>query len=173
MLPVLACRVLIAATFLAAAAAKLRNRSAFITDLSTMAVVPARYLRPVAAATVIAEAATGPVILAPPTARVGAALAMLLLATFIVVISSVLRRGTPVSCPCFGSSPTPLGVRHLVRNMILLVAAGVSLAGPAPTAPSVGAAIAAATGLVAASVIVRLDDLVALFSDPRPAHPDH
>jgi hypothetical protein len=166
---VVACRVLIGATFLAAAAGKLRSPGTFAADLSGMAVVPARYVAAVAAATVTAEAAVGPLVLWPRTTRFGAALAMVLLAAFVAVIASVLRRGAAVSCPCFGSSRSRLGPRHLVRNAVLLAAAAVALAGPAPTTPGVaGVALAAGLGLVAATVVIRLDDLVALFGDPRP-----
>jgi hypothetical protein len=164
------CRALVGATFLAAAVGKLHNRAAFaafvdfIGLIGGRAVLPARYVRTVAAVTVLAEAAVGPLMLSQRTARPGAALAMVLLVAFIAVIAAVLRRGAAVSCPCFGVSGSPLGRRHLARNAFLLGAAAVALAGPRSSPYELaGVVVAVGAGLVAATVIVRLDDLVTLF----------
>lgn len=161
------CRALVGATFVAAAIGKLRHPAAFLADLSAMSVVPVRYVHAVAVVSVLCEAAVGPLLLAPRTVRAGAALAVVLLVAFIAVIAVVLRRGAVVSCPCFGVTRSPLGPRHLVRNAVLLLAAVVALAGPGsgPLSSEVVPAIGA--GLVAATVIIRLDDLVALFGDTR------
>lgn len=163
------CRALVGAVFVAAAAGKLRGRAAFaafVADLTAMVPLAARPARGVAVVVVAAEAAVGPLLVAPATVPAGAGLAVLLLLAFSVAIASVLRRGAAVRCPCFGAARSPLGARHLVRNTVLLAAAVLSV--PAAGAhEAAGVAVSVAAGLVGATVIIRLDDLADLFGDAR------
>ncbi|GAB3976601.1 MauE/DoxX family redox-associated membrane protein [Plantactinospora veratri] len=103
-------RWLLVLVFLASAGSKLRGRAsfrAFADSLRAMALLPSRVVGPVAVAVTTAEAAV-PVLLVPlPVAgltTVGFALAAALLAAFTVAVAAVLRRGTPVSCRCFGEA---------------------------------------------------------------------
>ncbi|MFF7351116.1 MauE/DoxX family redox-associated membrane protein [Streptomyces filipinensis] len=162
------CRVLLGFVFLASAFAKLRGRGAFdaFTDgLTAMRVVPERGLRTLAGAVAAAEAVVPVLLLAPATARFGFGLAALLMGAFTLAVGVVLRRGTVASCPCFGASEAPFGVRHAVRNTALTGVAAVGLAtvGGGTSAAGAKGVLAVLAGAVLASLVIRLDDLVALF----------
>jgi hypothetical protein len=86
-------------------------------------------------------------------------------------IGLLLRRGEPAPCHCFGVQDAPLGPAHLVRNLVLLAFAVVGTLSPAGTYDAGAVALAVASGALVAVLAVRLDDLVALFSPPRPARP--
>ncbi|MER5784000.1 MauE/DoxX family redox-associated membrane protein [Streptomyces mobaraensis] len=91
-----------------------------------------------------------------------------MLAVFAVGILMTVRRGVGVPCRCFGASVTPLGMRHVGRN--LLLAAGgvcgiVSVTSPGQVATA-GAALAACCGVVLGGLVAVLDDIFELF---RPA----
>jgi uncharacterized membrane protein YphA (DoxX/SURF4 family) len=171
-------RCLLALVFLASAASKLRGRHAFrafADSLRTMNLLPARVVVPVAGAVAAAEAAV-PLLLVPlpgaAVATVGFTVAAALLAAFTVVVAVVLHRGVPVSCRCFGEAAVaPFGRRHLARNVLLTVAAGIgayaSLGDPGVTVRT--AVLAGPLGMVGALIVVRLDDLAALFLPVTPS----
>lgn len=169
-------RCLLALVFLASAASKVRGRPAFrafVDSLRAMNLLPARVVVPVAGAVVVAEAALPLLLLAPlPGATtVGFALAAALLAAFTLAIAAVLRRGTPVSCRCFGeAAAAPFGRHHLARNVALTAVAGTgayaSLGDPGLTVAT--AVLSVPLAVVGALVVVRLDDVVALFSPVTP-----
>ncbi|MEO3820603.1 MauE/DoxX family redox-associated membrane protein [Plantactinospora sp. B24E8] len=190
-------RCLLALVFLASAAGKLTGRHAFrafADSLRTMDLLPARLVVPVAGAVVAAETAVPPLLLVPllpvpppgaatasagspvtgvgpALSTVGFALAAALLLGFTVTVATVLRRGTSASCRCFGEATTaPFGRHHLVRNVVLTVIAGTggyaALVDPGATAGA--AVVSVPLAVLGALVVVRLDDLVALF---RPAVP--
>jgi hypothetical protein len=165
----LAGRVLLGVTFAVASAGKVLGFRAFAADLARMRVLPRRWVTAAAVLTVTAEAAVAPLLIAGRTVPLGVALAALLLTAFGAVIVVLLRRGQAASCPCFGRAPTPLGVRHLARNGLLLIAAGLAVTGPAAlsTAGVAGVVAAVAAGVFTASLVIRLDDLTALFAPAR------
>lgn len=166
----LACRILLGAVFLSAVFSKIRSRSAFdsfVAGLRTLAVVPPRLARTAAVVVVATEAAVVPLLVTP---WIGALLAIGLLLAFIVAIIRAQRADIVATCPCFGSSTVPLGPRHVVRNLVLIVVASTALAAVVPgraDVDSVGLLLAGTAGIVVASLIVRLDDIVALFADNR------
>lgn len=170
---------------------------AFADSLRTMDLLPTRLVVPVAGAVVAAEAAVPPLLLVPlvpllpvppPDAAtastgstvtdvgpvlstVGFALAAALLLGFTVAVATVLRRGTSASCRCFGQATTaPFGRHHLVRNVVLIVIAATGgYAALVDPGRSVGTAVVSVPlAVLGALVVVRLDDIVALF---RPAVP--
>ncbi|WP_229398343.1 MauE/DoxX family redox-associated membrane protein [Micromonospora okii] len=168
----LAVRCLIGAVFLASALSKVSGRRAlpaFVASLRALRLLPARAVKPVAVLIVATEFTLCGLLAAPvPTAAaVGLAGAAALLLVFAAGIGTAVRRGTSAPCRCFGASTTPLGGRHVARNLLLAGIAG--LAAPA-TAPGVGGAtptgllLAATAGLVVAALVVALDDLAALFT---------
>jgi len=121
-----------------------------------------------AAAGLTAAAAPGAAWLA------GAALtaAALLTALLALGVALIVRRGTRVSCACFGvPARQPLGRVHLARNLCLLAVACAGLAG-VPLAhgrpPAAAAVLAGVTGAIAALLFVRWEDLAGLFA-PLPA----
>lgn len=162
---------------------KLRSRAgyqAFRAGLAETRLVPRRLLPAAAAALAGWEAvvAVGAVVAAVLTAArqasaaavtIGAlGLAIVLTTILAAGIAVVLRRGTRARCACFGSdSDRLLAVPHLARDLGLLALLVAALAGTEasrarPTAG--GVALALIAGGVAGLLLIRFDDLVALFT---------
>jgi hypothetical protein len=168
------CECLLIVVFAFSAAAKLTGKGAFAAfRLATARLVPALrgLARPLSVAVVGAEAAVAVLLAVPATARAGLVLALVLLTAFTVAIAAALRRGETASCNCFGRSPTPMGVRHLVRNALLLtvagtgfVADGVAGIGARTGAEVPGMALAGASATVLAVLVLNLDALTDLFA---------
>lgn len=122
--------------------------------------------RLVAPLVVAAELAVVAALAVPVTVQAGLALAVLLLAAFTVAIIGVLRRRRQVACQCFGTSSSPLGSRHVVRNVLLLMVAvgAVATGEPAGASQPVEVLVPAllAGGAVGAAVAF-LDDIAELF----------
>ncbi|MGH1503365.1 MAG: MauE/DoxX family redox-associated membrane protein [Acidimicrobiales bacterium] len=121
----------LAAVFVWAAVAKLRDREGTTVDFAAMGlpapglsavVVPGAELA-VAVALVVGAAIGG--------VPVGAYAAFVLLVGFTVHLASIVQSGRPVACRCFGGASTePVSSRSLVRNAALLgLAAFVALVG--------------------------------------------
>lgn len=171
----LSCGILIFGVFLTALAGKLRRKAAFhdfVTSIREMGLFSRKVVWIVAIAVAVGESVTLVLLAVPATAPIGLALAMLLLLGFTAGMGTSLRRGMRTPCRCFGASTTPLGPVHLVRNLVLAAVAATGLAAMAldtdvDRPPHLGgAAIAATAALVAVILVVRLDDLVALFRFP-------
>jgi hypothetical protein len=166
----LTCRWLLVGVFVVAAASKATRHAFQQFTASTGRLLPARWSgrgRPVAVAVLAGEAATAGLLAWPVTAPAGLGLAVVLSLGFAAGIGGALRRREQAHCHCFGASTTPLGRTHLARNGAM---AGVALAGlalpqlsPGPVHP-VGAGLAVLVGLLLAALVVRMDDLVALFA---------
>jgi len=173
---VLSVRCLLGAVFLTSAFTKLRNRRAFEEFTRTVRQLgaPRGLVKAVALAVAISEASIPSLLVspAPLVTGIGLGLAIVLLGAFVAGILRTLRRGTAVPCRCFGSSTTPLGRRHVVRNALLTAAAATGLVGVitgAPNAPTAGGAVlAAVVGLVGAVLVVMFDDVVDLVAAPSP-----
>lgn len=175
------CYCLVGLVFAVSSASKLRGRTAFdqfvkAAGILTVATIPGYQAsrdgaRRIGAAVVAGELAVPVLLVVPGTAGIGLGIAVLLLTVFGVGIVAAMRRGLRTSCGCFGSSSTPLGTRHLVRNAMLVIAAATGLAfGPdrVGQADPAGLAVAGAGALILAVLVVRLDDLIDLFM-PAPA----
>ena len=185
------CRVLLATVFAVAAWSKLRSRDDrrdFVASLASLPAAPAWFARlpgssrpgrrgvpaPVALVGVAVPAAEvlAAVLLVPGRSSVpGLALAAALLVAFTAVIAVVLGGGRAVTCRCFGAGGARFGRRHLARNAVLLAAAAVALpgAGGAAAAPTVGRVLVPVVfGLLAALVVIRLDDMVYLAFGRQP-----
>lgn len=163
------------------AGAKLRGRSAFRSfrdGLGQTALVSDARLPAAAAALVVGEAgAVGLTIAALATILIGGATvladvalasAALLALLLVAGVATVIRRGTNAKCACFGAgSDRPLGTAHLARNVSLVVVLLAGLAGSmlGHGRPGLaGAAVAIAAGAVTGLLLVRFDDIVALFA---------
>lgn len=81
----------------------------------------------------------------------GAALAVALASGFSGLTIISLRRPEPLACVCFGSRSDQLGVSALVRNVLLLVVAGVVLGAAESGAAGESASLMATTGSVLAA----------------------
>ncbi len=169
-------RVLIGTVFLVSAVAKLRSPAAFAAftrSVRKMKLVPAALVVPVAAAVVAGEVSIVALLAVPAdvTALLGFAVATGLLAAFTVAIVLVVRRGTDLTCQCFGASTVPLGPVHVVRNLVLLA---VAVAGALAIRSGGelhlgGAGIAVIAGLVGGGLVTVLDDILGLFAPPEAA----
>lgn len=169
------CRCLLALVFLAAVAGKLRSAGAYgayVESLRTMAVLPAHVTGPVAAAVAAVELAVPLLLALPQLAVAGLALAGLLLIGFAVAITAVLRRGVRATCRCFGASAaSPFGRHHVVRNAVLATAAAAGAAASLvdATVSWPVAALSVPLAALCAAMVIRLDDLVALFGPVSPS----
>ncbi|BAU81465.1 hypothetical protein SLA_0510 [Streptomyces laurentii] len=176
----LAARCLIGIVFLVSAVSKTSSVRAFrefTESLDDMPLVPPVGKKSVALSVILAEYSV-PLLMPWPETAVQAAGFLVsagLLGVFALSIAVAVRRGKTTPCRCFGTSATPLGARHLVRNLVLAALAGLGVAlvlGPASDAPAHpgGAVIAAAGGAALAALVATLDDIVQLFR-PAPGRP--
>ena len=160
----LGCRGVLAGVLLVSLAGKLRGRAAyaaFVAATKSLLATGDRQAGVLAPLTIAAEIGTVVALAIGPAGLVAAAA---LLGCFTGALVLALRRGSVAPCRCFGASTTPIGLHHVVRNVVLigLAAAGL-IAGAAPGDPPVEPAALAITALavgVCVLVTARLDDLV-------------
>ncbi|GAA2235354.1 hypothetical protein GCM10010232_22600 [Streptomyces amakusaensis] len=174
-----ACPILLFGVFAVALVGKARGRAAFqefAASITALRLLPARVSRAAAVLVTAVEAAVVVLLVPSSTVLAGFALAVLLLLALTGGIVLALRRGRSAPCRCFGASVTPLGPVHVVRNLLLAVAGAGGLTAMAagasagwPPHPG-GSLIAAVSAAVVLLLVVRLDDLTALFA-PAPAAP--
>ncbi|MGW4638167.1 MauE/DoxX family redox-associated membrane protein [Sphaerisporangium sp. NPDC004334] len=167
-------RCLIGTVFLVSSFSKVKGRDAFdafVVSVRDMETLPSRLVRPVAFIVVCAEFSVC-VTLATPGPWIvitGFAIAVGLLAAFAVGIALAVRGGVRAHCRCFGASVTPLGLRHVVRNVVLLSVAAIGAVTTLSdgAVDGGGAVVALFAGLVLGGMVTVLDDVVELF---RPHH---
>ncbi|MFF5762372.1 MauE/DoxX family redox-associated membrane protein [Streptomyces tanashiensis] len=129
-----------------------------------------RYAPIGAGALIGAELVTG-IALIPglPLRGLGFTAALLLFSVFTGVAVHSARSRTKIVCACFGRAASPLGVRHVVRNVLLtaMAAGGLALAFTtgSGTAELAGLVLAAAFALIFTVVIAFLDDLASLITE--------
>jgi hypothetical protein len=160
------CRVVLGVVFGWAAASKLRSRREFLRYVSTvpgLAPVPYRWSVPIGALVVVAEAIVALSMLDGSTATLGFHLAAVMSLAFTVVVVRALQRGRTTTCRCFGTE-TRLRRRHVARNAGLTLLAVAGAVTPGAAVHPAGAVVVGVGSLVLGLLIVRLDDLVALFS---------
>jgi thiol-disulfide isomerase/thioredoxin len=162
---VLGLRVILAGVFAVAALAKLADIEGSRRALEDFH-VPARLARPMGALLPLAEATTAAALLIAPSARWGAVAAVILLGGFAGGITFAMVRGEAPSCHCFGQiSSSPAGFKALLRNILLLAAAGLIAGygrgqglGPwikTHSAAALVAVLAVAAAVVLAGLLVR------------------
>ena len=142
-------RLLLAAVFVTAAAAKLRDMAGFRASLGAFG-VPGALAGPLSAAVPAAEAAAVVLLLPAGWARAGAVLAAVLLGVFTAAVVLNLARGRAPECRCFGGAAAPIGTATLARNAALLAAAIAILT----IGPGAGAAAVAAWGDAPAEAVL-------------------
>jgi len=168
---VLTCCLVVAVVLVLSAVGKVSTvaaRSAFAA--STRHLLPRR-LRRVATPEVVAssELAVAVAVTVPATATVGLAAALVAFLAFTGVLVGAVRRDVREPCRCFGASSRPVGAVHVARNAGLVGVCLAALAGlgtGSARAPLVDPAgvLAAATAVVVAVVVSRLDDLLGVWS---------
>ncbi|MFJ4585173.1 MauE/DoxX family redox-associated membrane protein [Streptomyces echinatus] len=179
----LGCSILLGVVFTVSTASKVRDRTsfvAFIRSVWQLRLLPDRWVSSVATGVVAAEAVVPVALLvghvgvlldgwSPWRALVaaGLGLGLLLLLVFTAVIVRATRQGIRAACRCFGSSGAPLGMRHVVRNVLLAALATtgavVALGAEQGSVGPLGSVVAAAAGALLALVFVVFDDMVELF----------
>jgi len=161
-------QAVIALTFAASVASKLRDRGGFVQSVRAFQLVPPRLAGAVAAGltsaevVVVALLAAGAVPALTATVRPALLLATALLLAYTGGLVSVRARGLHVPCHCFGASPVPVSWYDVGRNVLLLAVAGVALAAGTPARPLTGldAVLVALIGAAAALVVTNLATVV-------------
>lgn len=157
---VLVVRLLLAAVFATAAAAKLAGRPSLVETLQAFG-VSTRAARPLAVLLPLVELTVAGALVPAATSRYGAFVAAALLAVFTGAVAYQLLRGRQPACNCFGRlTSAPIGPGTVARNVALLAAACfVARGGQAPSPTPVQAIVAALGLLVVAETVL----LVALL----------
>lgn len=141
--------VVIAVVFWAAATAKVIDPGRVAREFDQLGI-----RRPDTAARVLPAVEFGVAVLLVAVPWVGAAVALAVLVGFTVVLVRVLRSGASLSCACFGAaSSQPVSTVDVVRNVALVIAAGVALAAER-VAPTPGDIVV--VGAVVAVVMLAL-----------------
>jgi thiol-disulfide isomerase/thioredoxin len=192
-------RLVLAAVFLVAGAAKLADLAGSRAAVEGFG-VPARMAAPLGVLLPLAELCAAGALLPASSARYGAIGAGVLLLAFVAAIGRSMARGEAPDCHCFGAIHSePAGARTLVRNAVLLaLAVGVAVGGWGNAGPSAvawigrlhGAGLVATAGgaallLLAAltakgmlsllrqngRLLLRIDELEARLDGVGPAGP--
>jgi uncharacterized membrane protein YphA (DoxX/SURF4 family) len=125
-----AAAVALAAIFAIAAVAKLRDVSATESDFAGLGIPRASFFArfvPIAELSIVAL-----LLIVPPAGAIAALVSLAFFTTFLI---GRLRAGVRAPCACFGSSRAqPISVRDVIRNLLLMALAVVSLATDRPTA---------------------------------------
>ncbi|SIQ83492.1 MauE/DoxX family redox-associated membrane protein [Micromonospora avicenniae] len=160
------CRVLLGVVLLSAAVGKVSGRAAYREFTRSVRDLGLRPAGPVAVAVVTAEFTVVVLLALLPLAGLLGSVALLL--AFTVAIVRNLRRGGGI-CRCFGRTAAPLGRHHVWRNAFLIGCALAGALAPAGAVHPGGAVLAVATALVAAALVVMLDEVRYLFGPSRRA----
>lgn len=113
-------RLILAAAFLAAGAAKLRHQARFRETLAEFGVA-SRFIGSVALVLPAVEIAAAALLLTNPATQSGAVVSASLLVVFIAAIAYQLARGRSPHCTCFGHvGSRPIDGATLARNLALL-----------------------------------------------------
>jgi hypothetical protein len=102
----------------------------------------------------VAEAVVGIATVVPASAPTGLFGALALLVIFSGTIWQSRRKGRLVACRCFGGAGSGLGAWHLTRNVLLMAAVVVAIAGGPPDGYPWTGHLAADTLLAAAATLV-------------------
>ncbi|MEH1166572.1 MauE/DoxX family redox-associated membrane protein [Micromonospora sp. CPCC 205539] len=174
----LMCRVLLLLVFLAAVVGKGRPTAfaQFARSMREYDWIPKRLHTPVAYVVVLGEGAIVLLLLLPRWTWLGLALAMAMTSAFTAATAVSLVQGRHRTCQCFGMSGTmPQGAPHLVRDLLLIVVAGVGVAGWINAAPGgsfshPGAVAAIAVAVIGGLAVVRMEDLIFLTTRVPRVH---
>jgi hypothetical protein len=173
------CRALVGLVFAASGAGKLATRERFKDFVAWLGALPLPLVaarRPIASLAAGVEVGIVVLVAVPATATVGLVLAAAVLSGFAGVTLLLLQRGSRPPCQCFGRSDAPLGIRHVVRDLLLVAAAVVGALTAEGASPAVGAVIVSLFAAALASVVmIRWEDLTYIIVGPSlsPSGGDH
>ncbi|MGC4944373.1 MauE/DoxX family redox-associated membrane protein [Kribbella sp. DT2] len=160
------CRVLLGGVFAVSAGSKLSSRAAFAEFVAAtvrLTGAAAWLARELAVGVVVAEIAVVVALMVPASTQWGFAAAIGLLGAFSVAIVRSLRRGQRAPCRCFGASSTPLGLQHVIRNVVLAAFGVLGISGATAALELGPACVVAFAALIGVALVARLDDLIGLF----------
>lgn len=123
-----ACRLALAAVFLAAAYGKLRDPYGFAVSIYAYRVIPADWAAPAALAMPAIETLASFALLTGLLWRGGSAILGGLLLVFIAALGQAILRGIDIDCGCFGKGSSPVSFWLIARNYLLLLCALLALA---------------------------------------------
>ncbi len=163
---ILVLRALLATTFIAAVAAKVRpsNFNAFVDSLASASLSPPLLASSLAVLLIGLEAVSATLLVVDSFAVAAFAFSTLTLGILTTGVALILDSHREIECSCFGADGAAITVRHLVRNLLLIGCSTVGLvvAISQPSALQImwpeGAAYAFA-GFVVGVCVVRWDDL--------------
>jgi uncharacterized membrane protein YphA (DoxX/SURF4 family) len=137
----LACRLVVAAVFIAASIPKILEPHAFAIAVFRYQMLPFSLINLMAVFLPWIELVTGIALLVPRWTAPAAAIILGMLAVFTVAIAASYVRGINIACGCFSVDPDAkhIGWWNLARNLGLIAMTGVSywssVSGSAPGAP--------------------------------------
>jgi len=154
---------------------KARDLAGFRRIVGAYRILPASMLPAAALAAIGVELLVAIAILCPPFQTIGAAGMVILLALYATAIAVNLARGRrDIDCGCGGAPEQPLHAWLVVRNLILMVAAGATLV-PIAARPLVwldGLTLLGAVAVLAASWAAA-NRLLAAATDMRARYARH
>ena len=125
---IFAISVALAAVFIYAGAAKVRDPLQFADSIGDFAILPATFITPLALSVPPFEIASGLLLLWSPTRRVGALAVIVISVVFLTALSSALFRGLTLDCSCFGTGAPSrlrmwreLGLDAVLAGMSMLI----------------------------------------------------
>lgn len=157
-------QLLLAVVFAVAGIAKLADRTSTRGAIEGFG-IPPRAARVGAGLLPVVELAIAAALLTAPTARWGAAAAVVMLAIFSLAIARVLRSGSAPDCNCFGGlTQTEVGRGSLIRNLLLGALATLILVGVGGPVSAVSwVTIPAAEDRVGIALLIACVVLLGLF----------
>jgi Methylamine utilisation protein MauE len=165
------CGTALAVVFLIAMIGKARSLDAFrdfADSIRDMRLVPGVLTFPAAAAVITFELGCVLTLAIPRTMVIGFGLSLLLLAGLTGVVVIVVASGREADCRCFGGSGTRLSMRHIARNVTLLLIAMIGtitrvLAGNGSSISTSNRIFAVSVGVLGGLAVARWDDIVFLI----------
>lgn len=144
--------LVLAAVFVAAAVAKLRDPMGTTRTFRALRLPSPRAL---ARAVPVTELALAVALVVRPW--IGGLAALVLLTAFTVLLAGEVRRGSGVSCGCFGSAGTaPISFVELVRNGLLGGLAVAAAFAEQPVAPDLPSLVTVSSAVVAGLLVIAL-----------------
>ncbi|WP_020391120.1 MauE/DoxX family redox-associated membrane protein [Kribbella catacumbae] len=143
----------------------------FRSSVKAMRVAPQGWAGQMAGGVVVAEVCAAALLALGWSITASFAYSLCLLMVFTVSQLVVIRRGSRVACRCFGPSTAPMGWPQVARNIVLIVICtlGITASGSTPPPEPGGVIITTVAAAMVALLLVRIDDLVALWLPHRVA----
>jgi hypothetical protein len=165
------CRALVGLVFAASGASKFVTRERFREFVEWLGALPLPFTaarRPIAVVAAASEVGIVVLIAVPATATVGLVTAGAMLLGFAGMTLLLLKQGNRTPCRCFGRTDAPLGIRHLIRDLVLASAAFLSAlnVGISPSDAG-GVALSLFGATLVAVVVVGWDDVLFIILGAR------